>query len=208
METIKRAAAAAFVLVALTGPVMAADRAAIHLIAAEAPAPAAPDAPAAPTDWLTSLWQPFQNAASWIAGWMVAEEKAITDEVASFTKGLEDDLSALEQLVEDCGFSLDEIHIGVGPLPEVSLSLGYARHLEDAEREALLARVRAEDGAYGVIERALVDVMLAAGDSNYAAGKVDGYRLESLEVDVDLIPKVALVIVPASETESASAAKP
>lgn len=171
--------------------------------AADAAAPDQPDG-----GWFGAILQPFYAAGTWITGWFASQEKAVASELGSFATSIQQDVSALEALVEDTGFTLDEIHLGIGLIPEISLTLGFDHQLGDAERAALLARVNAEGGAYGVIERALVDAMLAAADSNYAAGKIDGYRLEAIEVDVDLIPRVAMVIVPADETAVEASAKP
>lgn len=159
--------------------------------------------PPSPIGWAAGFMQAMADWAAWAVGWAQAEEQAALDDLRGFAARLESDVQALEQLIEDTGFSLEETEIGLGPLPEITLNLAFVERLGDDERAALLARVSEEAGLFGVIERNLVAAMLAAADSNFATGKVAGYRLKGIEVEVDLIPKIVLIV---GREEAASAA--
>ena len=179
-------------------------------VAAQSPAaPTATQTVATPgvPGWIAVLWQPVADWSAWAVGWLGAEERIAADDLHRFVRRLAEDSDAIDSLISDAGFSVNAVSVGVGLVPEIALDLDFERRLTPEERAALLARVDAAAGVGGILERSLVDLMLAAADSEYAAERDSGYGLTGLEIDVDLIPRATLVLGPRQPDRTAALAR-
>jgi hypothetical protein len=129
---------------------------------------------------------------SWFE-WAIALPKSmilgVDADVAEARASLVGDIEKLKAMVARTGFRVETVSVEMGLIPTVSLSLDYDRAISELERAALRADLRS--GKFGFLEKALLEALLDA--SSATIGKEgDSLTLASVDVDVDVIPKITL----------------
>ncbi|WP_029009934.1 hypothetical protein [Azospirillum halopraeferens] len=161
-------------------------------------------APSGLPDWIAALWQPVATWTAAAVGWVGAEEHIAIDDLHRFARRIAEEPEALEALVGEAGFSVNTISVGLSPLPDITLDLDFERRLTAQERADLIARTAMEGGAFGLLERSLLDLLLAAADSEHAVERDSGYALTGVEIDVDLIPRATMILSPRAPDRTAA----
>jgi len=129
---------------------------------------------------------------SWFE-WAIALPKSmmlgVDTDVVEARAALVGDLERLKAMVASTGFRLETVSVEMGLIPTVSLSLDYDRAISAEERAALKADLRS--GRYGFLEKALLEALLDASSATIGKDE-DNLVLASVDVDVDVIPRVVL----------------
>ena len=163
----------------------------LSMLALTAPATAQTEAPPANTPQVT-VASYLYSWVTWFGGVVGWVDASINAEVSSLRDALVEDATVLEGLIDRAGFSLDEVRIGMGPIPTIALGIAYERDISAAERAELINHIKTSD-AVGTIERILVYTLLDIADSKPAT---EGglFSLKGLDIDVDLIPGITLIL--------------
>ncbi len=149
-------------------------------------------ASASPSDTQTTISGYMYSWVSWFGGVLGYVDASIDAEIAKMRDALVDDATALESLIDRTGFSLDEVRIGMGPIPTIGLGISYERDITDEERADLIKHIETS-GDVGAVEKTLVYTLLEIADGKHA--KSEGvFSLKGLDVDVDLIPGITLIL--------------
>lgn len=147
---------------------------------------------AAPTAHAASNQTMGGYVYSWFE-WAIALPKSmilgVDADVVEARAALVGDIERLKAMVALTGFRVETVSVAMGLIPTVSLSLAYDRTISEQEKAALRAEL--SSGKFGFLEKALLEALLDA--SSATIGKEgDNLTLASVDVDVDVIPKITL----------------
>jgi hypothetical protein len=144
------------------------------------------------TDLLGAVTGYLYSWVTWAGGFVSWIDTTVDKAVLDFRNSLISDATKLDDLIARTGFKLEEVSIGVGPIPSVALSIDYDRDLSIAERRQLLSELD-QLGRFGLVERTLLRTLLNIAGSGYAEPN-GSFGLSRVEIDVDLIPGVTVVL--------------
>ncbi len=149
-----------------------------------------------PLNTVERLRWPFDTARNWIVGLFSAAEADAESAMGELVQTLRRDIDRFQTLASEAGYSLDEIDVGATLIPSVSLIFTFQGHITQAERQALTAKLDGLSGVLGGIEgsilRGLVDL-----DRSVEVVRPDGFRLDQVQVDADIIPGFTFIFTPA-----------
>ena len=119
---------------------------------------------------------PFQAAAEWTMNFLRSEERALAAEMNRFVTTLRQDLNRFETLAGRAGFTLSNVSIKPGIIPEVELAFEPAEEITPASEAALRQELAQLTGAMGAVERAIILLLLDV-DERVEAIRPDGFRV-------------------------------
>jgi hypothetical protein len=122
------------------------------------------------------ILSPFQAAAEWALNFLRSEERALAAELNRFVTTLRQDLSRFETLAGRAGFSLSNVSIKPGIIPEVELAFEPAEEITPAAEAALRQELAQLTGAMGALERAVILLLLDV-DERVEAIRPNGFRV-------------------------------
>ena len=122
------------------------------------------------------ILSPFQAAAEWTMNFLRKEERAVAAEMHRFVCTLRQDLKRFETLAGRAGFTLSNVSIKPGILPEVELAFEPAEEITPEAEAALREELAQLTGTMGAIERAVILLLLDI-DERVEAVRPDGFRV-------------------------------
>ena len=147
--------------------------------------------------WIDTLLEPLSDLSHWISRLFSRDEVLVTDEIKRFKTTLDHDVTPLDGLVRQAGFTLAAFSVGASLESPINLSLSFRRRLSEPEKTVLMAKITDAAKPTGTVERSIVMILLNAAESSYVV-RNDGYRLSQVGIELDTVPKVTLTMTPVS----------
>ncbi len=144
--------------------------------------------------FLDRIRYPFAVAREWAIDILLGSPDMVAPELRAFHAAMQQDSTAFRTLIAATGFSVEEVILGLGPVPEVILRLSFDRRPTEGERDALADRLDRVGDRLAPLQEEIVRRLAAA---SAADGLNDGLALTGGEVvAVDATPVVRLGFVP------------
>ncbi len=153
-----------------------------------------------PSTLVETIQAPFLAARNWVIDFFVQEDRAVSAAVRSFGDMLRSDFDQFSALIEQAGFSIQEVDISGGLFPEFALILGFREQIKPDAKRQLIDQLNQLRGILGAAERAIILALLDV-DRVVESFRPDGFVLQGVEIDVDLVPALTWMFVPANSSD-------